>query len=73
MHVGVISVQDPTLLDREATPSVSVTLQATDSGFSPQASQLIIEVVLDDINDNSPIFMPAVYTASIREVSYVHM
>lgn len=71
-YVGVISVRDPTSLDREATDMISVTLRATDNG-SPlsRASDLILEVILDDINDNTPEFMPASYTATVREVSHL--
>jgi hypothetical protein len=62
-------VQDPTVLDRETTPVVVLVLTATDGGSPPRADTFRIEVTLDDINDNTPFFVPAVYTASVAEVT----
>ena len=69
VHPGVISVQDPTVLDREVSPTVTLILTATDGGDNARAQTLTIVVNLDDINDNTPMFMPAEYTASVAEVS----
>ena len=41
-------------LDREATPSFSVTLVATDSGSPPLSASTTITFVVDDVNDNPP-------------------
>lgn len=67
---GVISVINPSLLDRETQPSLMLRLVASDGGANPQASSLFITVELEDINDNPPVFTQSVYTASVREVSH---
>lgn len=66
--LGVISVRNPAALDRETTPTIPLLLIARDLGSNPLASTLQIYVDLDDINDNSPVFSPASYFASIPEV-----
>ena len=45
-------------------------LRATDRGSPSRAAVLEIQVVLDDINDNTPLFEQVAYAASILEVSY---
>ena len=66
---GVISVLDSAVLDREAQSTIMLRLRATDRGSPSRAADLDIQVVLDDINDNTPLFDQAAYTASISEVS----
>lgn len=61
-------MRDSSVLDRETTPVITLRLTATDGGTNPRAVTLTIQVSLDDINDNTPVFMPAVYTASVAEV-----
>ena len=70
--LGVISVRNPASLDRETTPTIPLLLIARDQGSNPLGSTLEIFVDLDDINDNSPIFSPASYFASVPEVR-MHM
>ena len=65
---GVISVVDPTALDRETTASIPLVLTARDQASDAMASSLIINVDLDDINDNTPFFSPSSYSASVFEV-----
>jgi len=43
-------------------------LTATDRGTTPMASTIDIQVVLGDVNDNSPEFGVQVYNADIVEV-----
>ncbi|XP_067899584.1 cadherin-related family member 2 isoform X2 [Heterodontus francisci] len=50
-------------LDREATPRLQVTIRVSD-GSNERSMQTI---VLDDANDNSPIFLNAPYTVSVYE------
>ena len=66
--LGVISVRDPSLLDRETQSSLMVQLIATDGGTNPRVATLLITVELEDINDNTPMFSQSVYTANVREV-----
>lgn len=66
---GVISVANPSLLDRETQPTLSLRLIATDGGTSPMNSVLFITVDLDDINDNAPFFVRVPYSTNIAEVN----
>ena len=65
---GVISVADPSLLDRETQPTLSLRLIATDGGVNAMNSVLFITVDLDDINDNAPYFVGTPYSTNIAEV-----
>jgi len=65
---GVIRVSDSSLLDREVMPVFNLLLTATDQGATPMASTIDIQVVLGDVNDNSPVFGELVYNADIVEV-----
>ncbi len=65
---GVITVVDPTALDRESTASIPLILTARDQASDARASSLTINVDLDDINDNTPFFSPPAYSASVLEV-----
>jgi len=65
---GVIRVSDSILLDREVMPVFNLLLTATDQGTTPMASTIDIQVVLGDVNDNSPEFGVQVYNADVVEV-----
>ncbi|XP_060119777.1 protocadherin-16 [Heteronotia binoei] len=61
---GVVSVQNPEVLDFEATPRLRLVLQAESAssfGF------LAVQVNLQDVNDNQPRFQLQNYVAFIRE------
>ncbi|XP_015274464.1 PREDICTED: protocadherin-16 [Gekko japonicus] len=61
---GVVSVQNPGVLDFEASPRLRLVLQAesaSSSGF------LAVQVNLQDVNDNQPRFQLQNYVAFIRE------
>ena len=61
-------MSDSILLDREVMPVFNLLLTATDRGTTPMASTIDIQVVLGDVNDNSPEFGVQVYNADIVEV-----
>ncbi|XP_075054823.1 protocadherin Fat 3 isoform X5 [Mixophyes fleayi] len=63
--LGLIKVKDK--LDREQVSGYSLLIQARDSGFPPQSSTVTVNVDISDVNDNSPQFTPANYTAVIQE------
>ncbi|XP_029029135.1 protocadherin-16-like [Betta splendens] len=54
-------------LDFESEPAPSVTVIATDSGRPPLSSTAKVDIVLQDVNDNTPVFSSSFYNASIKE------
>lgn len=56
-----------TQLDYETDPIPSVTVVATDRGRPPLSSTAVVKVILQDINDNEPVFGSKFYNASIKE------
>ncbi len=59
------------LLDREVRPSYNLALMCEDYGLDPQVSIKHIEVAVVDVNDNTPIFQHATYTANVIENNQV--
>ncbi|XP_035676136.1 protocadherin Fat 4-like [Branchiostoma floridae] len=67
-NTGELSVALP--LDREYTDSYTLTVKAMDSpSNSSQALSnfTTVNITLEDVNDNHPIFTPSVYTTSVLE------
>ncbi|XP_059207577.1 protocadherin-16-like [Centropristis striata] len=62
---GIITTA--TALDFESEPAPSVTVVATDSGRPPLSSTAKVDIVLQDVNDNTPVFSSSFYNASIKE------
>ncbi|XP_072351783.1 protocadherin Fat 4 isoform X2 [Scyliorhinus torazame] len=62
---GVVSVAKQ--LDREAKPSYSLIVQATDRGSSPQSAKAVVNIDLSDVNDFLPIFELSPYTVHVQE------
>lgn len=62
---GIITTA--TSLDFESEPAPSVTVVATDSGRPPLSSTAKVDIVLQDVNDNTPVFSKNFYNASIKE------
>jgi hypothetical protein len=54
-------------LDYESQPRPSVTVVATDGGRPSLSSTALVHVVLQDINDNEPVFGSNFYNVSIKE------
>ncbi|KAF7668307.1 hypothetical protein LDENG_00013580 [Lucifuga dentata] len=54
-------------LDFESEPAPSVTVIATDGGRPPLSSTAKVDIVLQDVNDNTPVFSSNFYNASIKE------
>ncbi|KAM3875515.1 LOW QUALITY PROTEIN: protocadherin-16-like [Diretmus argenteus] len=54
-------------LDYEKNPKPSVTVVATDGGKPPLTSTAVVNIVLQDINDNEPIFERNFYNVSVKE------
>ncbi|KAL7390426.1 hypothetical protein ABVT39_020943 [Epinephelus coioides] len=62
---GIITTA--TALDFESEPAPSVTVIAVDSGRPPLSSTAKVDIVLQDVNDNTPVFSSSLYNASIKE------
>uniref|UniRef100_A0A8C2ZSL3 Protocadherin-16 n=1 Tax=Cyclopterus lumpus TaxID=8103 RepID=A0A8C2ZSL3_CYCLU len=54
-------------LDYEKNPNPSITVVATDGGKPRLSSTAVVNVVLQDINDNEPVFERNFYNVSIKE------
>ncbi|XP_030415053.1 LOW QUALITY PROTEIN: protocadherin Fat 3 [Gopherus evgoodei] len=63
--LGLIKIKKR--LDREKVSGYSLVIQARDSGIPPLSSSVTVNIDISDVNDNSPVFTPANYTAVIQE------
>ncbi len=61
----VIETTSP--LDREFRPSYDVTIACSDRGIPQQRSTQRMRIVIEDINDNVPVFIQDVYMARMTE------
>lgn len=65
--LGVIRVAANADINRELIDVFNLTIRANDLG-SPQMEDFAqVVIMVDDINDNAPVFLPSLYIASIRE------
>ncbi|CAH1264999.1 FAT4 [Branchiostoma lanceolatum] len=65
---GEIAVTLP--LDRESTDSYSLTVKAMDSPSNSShalSNFTTVNITIEDVNDNHPVFTPSVYTTSVLE------
>ncbi|XP_067023578.1 protocadherin Fat 4-like isoform X2 [Acropora muricata] len=62
---GAITVKSQ--LDRETYAQYSLTIQAKDSGVPSLSSRTVVTVIIDDFNDNAPVFSKRVFYGRIRE------
>ncbi|XP_062870185.1 protocadherin-16-like [Trichomycterus rosablanca] len=62
---GIITTA--TQLDYETYPNPSVKIVATDGGKPPLSSTAVVEISLQDVNDNKPVFGSGSYEVSIKE------
>lgn len=65
--LGVVRVAAIADINREVINSFNLTIRASDLG-SPQMEDFAqVVIMVDDINDNAPVFLPSFYIASVRE------
>uniref|UniRef100_A0A671N3C4 Protocadherin Fat 1-like n=1 Tax=Sinocyclocheilus anshuiensis TaxID=1608454 RepID=A0A671N3C4_9TELE len=67
-NTGVIQVVKP--LDFETHPAYKLSVRATDSLTGAKA-EVFVDVILEDINDNPPVFHCKLYNASLSEASVI--
>lgn len=54
-------------LDRETTSSYSLVLEALDGGSPPLRGEMTVNITIQDVNDNQPIFNQSRYFATVPE------
>ncbi|XP_059052501.1 protocadherin-like wing polarity protein stan [Achroia grisella] len=54
-------------LDREVQAKYQLQVTATDGGTPPRSATAAVSVVVQDVNDNDPVFAPAQYDVEIAE------
>ncbi|KAK0083836.1 hypothetical protein PV325_008132 [Microctonus aethiopoides] len=62
-----LDLQNSGYLDREANSTYHLMIEASDGGAPPLRSRLSVNVTVQDVNDNPPIFNQTRYTASVPE------
>ncbi|XP_053559873.1 protocadherin Fat 1 isoform X2 [Bombina bombina] len=67
-NTGVINVFAP--LDFESHPAYKLRVRATDSLTGAHA-EVFVDIILEDINDNPPVFRKKVYVATLSEASAI--
>lgn len=67
-NTGVIHVIQP--LDFETHPAYKLNVKATDS-LTGAHSDVFVDIILEDVNDNAPVFLSNAYYANISEASVI--
>ncbi|XP_045444888.1 protocadherin Fat 1 isoform X1 [Pipistrellus kuhlii] len=67
-NTGVIHVVAP--LDFEAHPAYKLSVRATDSLTGARA-EVFVDIVVEDVNDNPPVFAQRAYAATLSEAAVV--
>lgn len=67
-NTGVINVVQP--LDFETHPAYKLNVRATDS-LTGAHSEVFVDIILEDVNDNAPVFLSKSYYANISEASVI--
>lgn len=67
-NTGVIHVIQP--LDFETHPAYKLSVRATDS-LTGAHSEVFVDIILEDVNDNPPVFLSKSYNATISEASVI--
>ncbi|XP_046738187.1 protein dachsous [Diprion similis] len=62
-----LDLQNSGSLDREARSNYELVIEALDGGAPPLRSRLRVNVTIQDVNDNPPIFNQTRYSASVPE------
>ncbi|XP_068134762.1 protocadherin Fat 1 isoform X2 [Hyperolius riggenbachi] len=67
-NTGVINVFAP--LDFESNPAYKLRVRATDSVTGAHA-EVFVDIILEDVNDNIPVFKQKTYAATLSEASVI--
>ncbi|XP_023032454.1 protein dachsous [Drosophila willistoni] len=66
-----LDLQISGFLDRETTPAYSLLIEALDGGTPPLRGLMTVNITIQDVNDNQPIFNQSRYFATVPENSTV--
>ncbi|XP_075466227.1 protocadherin Fat 1 isoform X4 [Ascaphus truei] len=67
-NTGVINVVAP--LDFESHPAYKLRIRATDS-LSGAHAEVFVDIIVEDVNDNSPVFRDETYASYLSEASVI--
>ncbi|TWW58827.1 protocadherin Fat 1a isoform X4 [Takifugu flavidus] len=67
-NTGVVHVVQP--LDFETHPAYKLSVRATDS-LTGAHSEVFVDIILEDVNDNAPVFLSKTYRANVSEASVI--
>ena len=70
-YEGEYQILTAAMLDREKTAQYNLAVLCKDAGSEPQIGIKHLQVIVGDLNDNSPKFSKNIYTASILENNYI--
>ncbi|XP_041357714.1 protocadherin-7-like [Gigantopelta aegis] len=59
-------------LDREIRSSYKLKIRARDGGYPQKTGEITLNIVVGDVNDNSPRFEPSFYNITVKETVPVH-
>lgn len=57
------------LLDHEVMQQCSLKVRATDNGFPPLSSEVLVSIFVTDMNDNPPVFNQLIYESYVSELA----
>ncbi|XP_042342086.1 protocadherin Fat 3-like [Plectropomus leopardus] len=57
------------MLDHELVQKYDFIVRATDNGFPPSSNEVSVTVVVNDMNDNPPVFNQLLYEACVNELA----
>uniref|UniRef100_A0A663EHS2 Cadherin domain-containing protein n=1 Tax=Aquila chrysaetos chrysaetos TaxID=223781 RepID=A0A663EHS2_AQUCH len=57
------------MLDHELIQQCSLKVRATDNGFPPLSSEVLVSISITDMNDNPPVFNQLIYESYVSELA----
>ncbi|XP_022237895.1 protein dachsous-like [Limulus polyphemus] len=66
-EVLYLDLQINGVLDRETTPFYTLVIEAYDGGTPPMKGSMTVNITIQDVNDNQPIFNQSRYFATVAE------
>jgi len=57
------------MLDHELVQQCSLKVRATDNGFPPLSSEVLVSISITDMNDNPPVFNQLIYESYVSELA----
>uniref|UniRef100_A0A5F8H1R8 Protocadherin Fat 3 n=1 Tax=Monodelphis domestica TaxID=13616 RepID=A0A5F8H1R8_MONDO len=57
------------MLDHESVQQSTLKVRATDNGFPPMSSEVLVNIYVTDMNDNPPVFNQLIYESYVSELA----